>query len=37
MIGKKSEGDIFEYKEIGKDTQNLPISQIAEIITNQKK
>ena len=37
MVGKKSEGDIFEYKEIGKDTQNLPISQIAEIITNQKK
>ena len=37
MIGKKSEGDIFEYKEIGKDTQNLPISQIAEIIINQKK
>jgi len=37
MIGKKSEGDIFEFKEIGKDTQNLPISQIAEIITNQKK
>ena len=37
MIGKKSEGDIFEYKEIGKDTQNLPISKIAEIIINQKK
>jgi prolyl-tRNA synthetase len=37
MIGKKSEGDIFEYKEIGKDTQNLPINQIAEIIINQKK
>ena len=37
MIGKKSEGDFFEYKEIGKDTQNLPINQIAEIIINQKK
>ena len=37
MIGKKSEGDIFEYKEIGKGTQNLPIYQIAEIIINQKK
>ena len=37
MIGKKSEGDIFEYKEIFKDTQNLPINEIAEIITNQKK
>ena len=37
MIGKKSEGDIFEYKEIGKETQNLPISKIAEIIINQKK
>ena len=37
IIGKKSEGDIFEYKEIGKGTQNLPIYQIAEIIINQKK
>ena len=37
IIGKKSEGDFFEYKEIGKDTQNLPINQIAEIIINQKK
>ena len=37
MIGKKSEGDIFEYKEIGKDTQNLSINQIVEIIINQKK
>ena len=37
MIGKKSEGDIFEYKEIGKDTQNLTINQITEIIINQKK
>ena len=37
VIGKKSEGDIFEYKEIGKGTQNLPIYQIAEIIINQKK
>jgi prolyl-tRNA synthetase len=37
MIGKKSEGDIFEYNEIGKDTQNLPINQIAEIIINQKQ
>ena len=37
MIGKKSEGDLFEFKEIGKDSENLTIEQIADIITNKKK
>ena len=37
IIGKKSEGDSFEFKEIGKDTQILSISQISELITKQKE
>ena len=37
IIGKKSEGDSFEFKEIGKDAQILSISQISELITKQKE
>jgi len=37
MIGKKSEGEVFEYKEIGKESKILSASQIVEIINNQKK
>ena len=37
MIGKKTEGDLFEFKEIGKDTKNLSIENIAKIIINRKK
>ena len=37
MIGKKSEGDIFEFKEIGKETKNLSIEEITKIILNKKK
>tara|TARA_B100000029_G_scaffold238068_1_gene235118 strand:+ start:8930 stop:10252 length:1323 start_codon:yes stop_codon:yes gene_type:complete len=36
MIGKKSEGDLFEFKEIGKDTQNIKLDKIAEIINKKK-
>ena len=36
IIGKKSEGDLLEFKEIGSETQNLPLSNIIEIITKQK-
>ena len=36
LIGKKSEGDKFEFKEIGKDSKNLTIEEIAKIIINQK-
>ncbi len=36
IIGKKSDGDLLEFKEIGKETQNLPIKKIIEIITKQK-
>jgi len=37
MIGKKSEGDKFEFKETGKESKNLSIKEIAKIIINQKK
>ena len=37
MIGKKSEGDLFEFKEIGKDSKNLTMEQIANIIISKKK
>ena len=37
MIGKKSEGDLFEFKETGKDSENITIDQIADIIINKKK
>ena len=34
ILGKKSEGDTFEFKEVGTETQNL---KIEEIITQIKK
>ena len=37
IIGKKSEGDLFEFKEIGKESQNLSIDQISELINKQKE
>ena len=37
MIGKKSEGDLYEFKEIGKEAKNLSIKDIAKIIINKKK
>ena len=37
MIGKKSDGDKYEFKEIGKESKNLSIEEIAKIIINQKK
>ena len=36
LIGKKSEGDLLEFKEIGKDAQNLSLIQIADLIIKQK-
>ena len=36
VIGKKSENDLFEFKEMGEDTQNLSLNQIIEIINKQK-
>jgi prolyl-tRNA synthetase len=36
IIGKKSGGDLIEFKETGKETQNLSLDKIIEIITKQK-
>jgi prolyl-tRNA synthetase len=36
IIGKKSDGDLLEFKETGGETQNLPLNKIVEIITKQK-
>ena len=36
VMGKKTEGDLLEFKELGKETQNLSIDKIIEIITKQK-
>ena len=36
IIGKKSEGDLLEFKETGEETQNLSLDKIIEIITTQK-
>ncbi len=36
IIGKKSEGDLLEFKEIGEETQNLSLAKIIEIIKKQK-
>ena len=37
IIGKKSEGDSLEFKEIGKDSQIMSINQISDLITKQKE
>ena len=37
IIGKKSEGDSLEFKEIGKDAQIMSINQISDLITKQKE
>jgi prolyl-tRNA synthetase len=36
VLGKKNEGELLEFKELGKETQNLSIDKIIEIITKQK-
>ena len=36
IIGKKSEGELLEFKEIGKNPQNLTIDQITKILTELK-
>jgi len=36
LIGKRSEGDLLEFKEIGKETQHLSLNQIIDLITKQK-
>ena len=36
VIGKKSEGDLLEFKETGGESQNISLDKIIEIITKQK-
>ena len=36
IIGKRSEGDTFEFKETGNEAQNLPLKEIIKIITKLK-
>ena len=37
LLGKKSDGDLLEFREIGKDPQNLSIEQITKFLTEQKE
>ncbi len=36
IIGQKSEGDIFEFKEIDKESQNLSIDKVVQKLTKEK-
>ncbi len=36
IIGKKTDGEILEFKEIGKETENLSLTKIIEIMKKQK-
>ena len=36
IIGKKTEGEFFEFKEIGGETQNLKIEEISSLINKAK-
>lgn len=36
IIGKKSDGDLLEFKEVGKDSQKIKLQNIIKIITEQK-
>ena len=37
LLGKKSDGDLIEFKEPGKDPKNLTIEQITKFLTEQKE
>ena len=36
IIGKKTEGNLFEFKEVGKETQKLKVEEIVSIINKAK-
>jgi len=36
ILGKKTEGDLFEFKDIGKVSKNLKLDEITKILTEQK-
>ena len=35
IIGKQTEGDLLEFKEVGKDSQKLKLSKIINLIIEQ--
>jgi len=37
IIGKNFEGNLLEFKEIGKDPKSLTLNQITKILTEQKE
>jgi len=37
LLGKKSDGDLLEFLEVGKDPQNLSLEQISNILIKQKE
>ena len=37
LLGKKSSGDLVEFIETGKDSQNLSLEQIVKVLTEQKE
>ena len=36
IIGKKSDGNLFEFKDIGEEAKNLSVSEIIKIISEEK-
>ena len=36
IIGKQTDGDLLEFKEVGKDSQKLKLKDIINLITKQK-
>ena len=36
IIGKKTEGDLIEFKEVGKDSQKFKLKDIIKLISEQK-
>ena len=37
IIGKQTDGDLIEFKEVGKETQKLKIAEIIKIIKEKKE
>ena len=36
IIGKQTEGDLLEFKEVGKETQKISLAEIIKTIKEQK-
>ncbi len=36
IIGKQTDGELFEFKEVGKETQKINLAEIIKIINKQK-